>query len=263
MIGNRCGHIPTQPNFYIPPQDQKRYHCLAEGIRRSKAIYTNPYIIEESAAISFHSKAGERVGRKRKSERREILAAQIIPLLLHYLDLKTMQFGLPNNPFGYGFISKTLKVSSQRVKRAMKNLKEAGFIEVIPLIRQVNGKPKTVSVSILVNETLFASLQLNEQLALDRKRAYAKEMKHRQITDKKSLYEITAFKNKTYNSFNRSKSKQAKQEKKAAILSPQQKKALLSMAEAMHKKDKAKTRSEYYAELQHEALKHLNKAPPH
>lgn len=257
--GNRCWHNPKKPKFYIPPENQKRYHVLKEGARRSIACYKNPYL-HSAMPLAFHPKAETKAGRKRKSESREVIFTQIIPLLLHYLDLASMKFGMLHQLWGYKMIARKLGLEHQRVSRAMRVMQRLGLIEVTPITKNCDGKVRTVGVIIVVTEKLFTIFDLNRQLTIDRERALAKQWKKEDRVGIVIQSEAREFKRKTYNAFYRHKTKQQKKEERLSIA---EKKQLSEMAIQFHKQDPLKTISEYYQELERLTLERKNKSPPH
>ncbi len=136
VTGNRCGHVPSVPRFFVRPvQHKPRPSILASAIDKLKDVYCRPKKFFGTLA-TFHPD-----DRQKRSERREAVAS-VSQVLLHYLELSTLKVGFyvdPNKfiPLDLKYIAKKAGISLSRAKRAIRDLAKAGYIK---LTRQFNKK---------------------------------------------------------------------------------------------------------------------------
>jgi hypothetical protein len=134
LSGNRCGHVPDAPRFYCRPAHHKsRPSLLEEAIEKLTAGYKRPKRFLRKL-FDLHPK-----GRLKRSERREAIAS-VSQVLLHYLELETLQVGfytLPNVfvSLDLKYIAKQAGLSLLRARRAINDLVKAGYVK---LLRQFN-----------------------------------------------------------------------------------------------------------------------------
>lgn len=169
--GNRCGHDPHNPRL-SPPEPIKKGlgglpAILALAAERAKEWFFNP------------GKCGPlqgEDGRQMRSERREAIQV-VLEFMLSRLDLATLCVGTPT--MNSGFIDVDMKtvvtgtgLNQRRCERAIRNLKEAGFME-IHQPRHINEEGKYVGLRAIrvVSRKLFEWLGLGSMLERERKKA--------------------------------------------------------------------------------------------
>src|SRR5260221_13345770 len=85
--GNRCGHVRDMPRFFKRPNQHKRRPSVLENaIEKLQDVYRRPKKFFRKLA-TFHPH-----DRQKRSERREAIAS-VSQVLLHYLELSTLQVG--------------------------------------------------------------------------------------------------------------------------------------------------------------------------
>jgi len=158
LFGNKCGHEPKVPRYYdIPKEHKLRPSVIQLAINNIKNFYETPRRWLESLRINRES------SRQQRSEAREANSG-VLQTMLHYLELATMRVGFykPNGEFwtpSMAWIAKQLgwrtkadeeedrelikkkkkpkRRGIKRVWRALKRLKEAGYIEVYPRFEEI------------------------------------------------------------------------------------------------------------------------------
>ena len=136
VTGNRCGHAPDAPRFFVRPDQHKpRPSILENAIEKLKDVYCRPKKFFRKLA-TFHPH-----DRQKRSERREAVAS-VAQVLLHYLELSTLRVGFYVDPTKFipldlHYIAKKAGLSITRAKRAIADLAKAGYINVS---RQFNKK---------------------------------------------------------------------------------------------------------------------------
>ena len=151
ILGNRCGHLPHQPRFYLRPEHTKaRPSVLEHAIERLKDVYHRPKKFFKKLA-TFHPS-----DRQKRSERREAIAS-VSQVLLHYLELSTLRVGFYAGTkfihLDLEYIAKKAGLNFIRTKRAMADLVKAGYIQVSRQFDKkedgtFKGKPSIREISV-------------------------------------------------------------------------------------------------------------------
>lgn len=168
ITGNRCGHVPSAPRFFNPPDYHKpRPSVLEHAIARLKDVYYQPKKFFQKLA-TFHPN-----NRQKRSERREA-AVSVAQVLLHFLELSTLRVGFHAESLEFialdlEYIAKKAGISFLRAKRAIADLVKAGYIKVsrrfdkkedgsfagLPSIREISIQ-FFIDLGIDVKQLLFA-----------------------------------------------------------------------------------------------------------
>ena len=169
--GNRCGHDPQNPFLSplkpIPKGVGGLPRILSLAAERAKEWFWNPQ------KCSLLESDG---GRQTRSERREAIQV-VLEYLLGRLDLVTLCVGTPtlNNGFvdlDMNSIVEGTGLGQRRCERAIGDLKDAGFMEVVqPRYRNEEGKYFGLRAIRCLTVRFFEWLNLGPMLALERSRA--------------------------------------------------------------------------------------------
>ncbi|MGN5168181.1 hypothetical protein ACTG10_23540 [Aeromonas hydrophila] len=123
--GNRCGHNPNQPKFLVQPHAQKVPKFIVRARELVELYYSR---LKELTALDTLNPR-----RKKRSERREA-TIQVLKALIKYLDLVTLTVGIPTKDGQVGLtllrLHKETSISWSRFKRAIADLREAGFLTI-------------------------------------------------------------------------------------------------------------------------------------
>jgi hypothetical protein len=151
ILGNRCGHVPNDPRFYLRPENSKtRPSILENAIERLKDVYRRPKKFFRKLA-TFHPH-----NRQKRSERREAIAS-ISQVLLNYLELSTLRVGFYAETkfinLDLEYIAKKAGLNFIRGKRAIADLVKAGYIKVSRQFDKkedgtFKGKPSIREISV-------------------------------------------------------------------------------------------------------------------
>lgn len=189
--GNRCGHDKHNLLRLIRPENHKRRpHSIEEALRRLEEIDNRPNKYGDVTCLFFHAK--DKGGRKRRSERLEATKRLVLSALLNWLGLQKMVFGYYNNRnefhyFDYSKIQQVTGLSSIRIKRAIKDLKEQEILKV-NIKRDLNpftGEYRTKNVEIELTDKIFQMLELIPEFLADRDSAAKKFYDKQKRMDKK------------------------------------------------------------------------------
>lgn len=170
-VGNRCGHDPKRP--LLTPANPIRKgkgglpRILSLAAERTKAWYDHPKKCPPLLAQG---------NRKTRSERREACLV-VLETLLSRLDLASLCLGVPT--LANGFIDIDMKaivrdtgLGQRRCERAIRQLKEAGFMQVTqPRSRSDEGHYFGCRAIRVITTALFDWLGLGPMLRRERVRA--------------------------------------------------------------------------------------------
>jgi hypothetical protein len=194
--GNRCGHQPTQPRWFRPPDWHEPHPKILQKIIRSIRDY-----YERPAEVLPSLNAANRSKRRQKSERREACVA-LLAAVLHYTDLPTLRVGRPqpDGTFagltmaelaelaGLATLRRDGTVCLRRAERAMADLKAAGILTVKRQYEQPEkGVYKGLAAIRTVSKHLFTALGLDKWLAHERRRAEERREKRNRKRQTKAL----------------------------------------------------------------------------
>lgn len=169
--GNRCGHDPKRP--LLTPANPIRKgkgglpRILSLAAERTKVWYDHP-----KKCPSLLTKGN----RKTRSERREACLV-VLEALLSHLDLASLCLGVPT--LASGFIDIDMKtivcdsgLGQRRCERAIRQLREAGFMQVTqPRGRSDEGQYFGCRAIRVITTALFEWLGLGPMLRRERARA--------------------------------------------------------------------------------------------
>jgi len=112
MSGNRCGHAPDKPRWFVPPDNHaNRPGILRRIIQGIREYYENP-----GATLPGLNSANESE-RQQRSERREACVA-ILGTILHYTDLVTLRVGIPQADGSMAGLTMPFLAEKLRTQRA-------------------------------------------------------------------------------------------------------------------------------------------------
>jgi hypothetical protein len=139
-FGNKCGHDPLNPRFYLRPLEHKPRPSVLE---RTLTVLQDAYFLPEKFLKALNVK------RQKRSCRREAIVS-VCQVMVHYLDLTTLEVGFFTNKGKFirldlHYIAKLAGLTFSRAKRALKDLVKAGYLKVT---RQEKGE-------VSIREILF------------------------------------------------------------------------------------------------------------
>lgn len=165
--GNRCGHNPNQPKFLVQPHAQKAPKFIARARELVELYYSRLKELTALDALNPH--------RKKRSERREA-TIQVLKALIKYLDLVTLTVGIPTKDGQVGLtllrLHKETSISWSRFKRAIADLREAGFLTISqPRMTNSAGQVRGLVGIKAISPRLFEALGIDFWLRRERDRA--------------------------------------------------------------------------------------------
>ena len=176
--GNRCGHIPTAPRFFRPPETHAPHPRIL--VRLQEAIET--YFNDPTCLPTLNSANGS--ARNQRSERRESSLA-FLGTLIHYLDLATLRIGLPKEDgtflgLSMEFLAERAGLGLRRAERACHDLVAAGILTIHPRVEATaDGDYRGLPAVREITTALFKIFGLEKWLQHEREKA-AKRQKRRQ-----------------------------------------------------------------------------------
>ena len=197
-LGNWCNHDLHNPKFYEPPgQHGTRPDVLLSAQEGLEKFYWQPKEYLRRMVLARPSP------RQQRTEAREAVS-EVLGVILHYLDLATMRVGVPNIDCSFHSLSmrdialrigwrakeddtnpKTKHKGIRRVWRALKLLKETGYISISKRCEKLfNGEQAYRGLPAVrcVKTSLFHDLKVNiQKLELRRKSAASRLRKRYRI----------------------------------------------------------------------------------
>jgi len=182
--GNNCEHKVSRPQkFNIPENHNKRPFILKRAYEQLEKYYLYPH--QFLSSLNLNS-AG--TYRQKRSERREAIKV-VLEVIIYYLDLYSLRFGIfqQNSEFtnfSISFITHKSDLAESRVKRALTDLKNAGYLDITKQYSKDDRGSYIASGSIRkLNKKFFDELKIDYMQVLKsqewkRKRinqAYAKK----------------------------------------------------------------------------------------
>lgn len=127
--GNRCGHVPHAPMIYTrPTENRKTYSSIHTAQRNLSEYYFKPL-----TSWLPHLFLARRSTRQQRSERREAIAS-IASVMANYVDLASMKIVRLYNkeliPLSVKELASKAGVHIRRAERAIKDLRESGYLEL-------------------------------------------------------------------------------------------------------------------------------------
>lgn len=187
--GNKCGHNPETPRFFEPPPS----HALRPPLLRAAILAVAKYFLSPFILPLLNAVNGS--DRQQRSERREACII-VIGCILHYTDLATFRVGIPQADGSMAgltmpFIAEKCGLSLRRTERAIHDLKKAGFINVYPIVKRLEGATyKGIAAIRTVSIHLFTVLGLDKWLIHERRKAAERKAKKENKQAKKNLANI-------------------------------------------------------------------------
>ena len=180
--GNRCGHDPAAPRWFEPPpQHAARPKILLQLQERVRAYFDDPKVLPSLNAANGSS-------RQQRSERREA-CLDLLGALVHYLDLATLQVGIPQadgsiQGLSLAFLAEKAGLGRRRAERACRDLRKAGLVNIHPRAQKTEdghyrGQPAIRGVP----EALFQVFGLHQWLQHERDKAVKRHRRHRRRQD--------------------------------------------------------------------------------
>ena len=176
--GNRCGHIPTAPRFFHPPETHAPHPRIL--VRLQEAI--EAYFRDPTCLPTLNSANGSL--RTQRSERRESCMS-FLGTLIHYLDLATLRIGLPKEDrtflgLSMEFLAERAGLGLRRAERACHDLVNAGILTISPRVEATaEGGYRGLPAVRKISTVLFKIFGLEKWLQHEREKA-AKRQKRRQ-----------------------------------------------------------------------------------
>ncbi|GJA64102.1 hypothetical protein KAM351_27130 [Aeromonas caviae] len=165
--GNRCGHNPSNPSFLVKPHAHKIPKILSRSRELVELYYSRLKELPQLDTLNPH--------RKKRSERREAVI-QTLKALLKYMDLVTMTVGIPTKDGQVGLtlvrLHKEVSISWPRFKRALADLRAAGFLSISqPRMTNSAGQVRGLVGIKAISPRLFEALKIDFWLRRERDRA--------------------------------------------------------------------------------------------
>ncbi len=195
MIGNNCGHIPTEPIWFEPPAKHTRPKIITKIINEIRQYYSTASIIP-----SLNLANGS--DRQQRSERREACVV-VLGCLLHYLDLATLRVGIPQNDGSFKgismpFIAEKCGLTLKRTERAVADLVKSGLITVHSICEKISDTVyKGYAAIRTVSKKLFTLFGLGGRLKYERDKASDRLKKKSRKEELKGKAKISLFLNKS------------------------------------------------------------------
>lgn len=189
IFGNRCGHQPDAPRYFITPEKHaNRPQILRRAQSAIQTYYRRPDTLPTLNSANQSS-------RQQRSERREACIS-LLACILHYTDLTTLRVAIPQ-PNGttagltMPYMATLAALGERRAERAVRDLKAAGIITVHPICEKLaNARYKGLAAIRTVSKELFAALGLGRWLAHERRRAAERQAQKTEKRRRKELANV-------------------------------------------------------------------------
>ncbi|MGZ8941218.1 MAG: hypothetical protein ACXW00_00420 [Methylobacter sp.] len=190
--GNFCDHRPDAPRFFVPPEKHAKLPLL---LRKTQAAIQD-YFWKTSLFPQLNGvnrklrKNGS--NRQQRSERREA-CIDLLGCILQFTDLVTLRVGIPQKDgsmkgWHMSNLAELSGLSERRAERAIRDLKNAGFITVHPICEKLaDATYKGFAAIRTVSQHLFTVLGLDKWLKHERQKATERRL-HR--SEKKRRQEL-------------------------------------------------------------------------
>jgi hypothetical protein len=169
--GNRCGHDPTRPRWFSPPEK----HANRPGVLRKLSERIREYYVSPQKILPGLNAVNES-DRQQRSERREACIA-LLGCILHYTELVTLRVGIPQPDGSFQgltmeFLAEVSGLGERRAERAVHDLKAAGIITVHPIAQRIEDCTyKGIAAIRTVSRHLFTVFGLGRWLEHERRKA--------------------------------------------------------------------------------------------
>lgn len=187
-MGNKCGHNRLSPQTFIPPQEHKaRWDILRKTSHNLSLMYFSPAKWLKDLQLLNNSL------RQKRSERREAIML-VSQTIVHYTDLVDLHVGIPQADGSFkaltiAFLAKRAGMGLKRTKRALSDLKRAGYLKVtLRSKRRADGSIKGLAAIREVAFKFFKHLGIAYQLLRKRQ-----EQAKSRFFEKFSRYQFEKF----------------------------------------------------------------------
>lgn len=185
--GNRCGHDPKNPRFFSEPSHHKNKPWLIKKlITRLIACFFNPNEWLVNLLVLNET------FKKKRTERLEAICC-VAQVLIYFTDFSSFCVGVPQKRGGQlsslslEVIAKHANISLKRVKRAMRDLIDAGYVESTRQIkRHAEGVYESFPSIKKLTREFFYHMGIKEK-ELKKMEAYKKQL----MQNAMSLYNST------------------------------------------------------------------------
>jgi len=188
--GNRCGHDPSQPRFFRPPD----VHAPRPKIlQRLLAALPRYYEAPQTVLPSLNAANGS--ARQQRTERREACLL-MLGAVIHYTDLVTLRVGIPQADGSIaGLTLHSLAglsgLTLRRAERALQDIKVAGILSVQTLCNRTDtqtfrGMPAIRTLS----HEFFTVFGLERWLLHERRKAKERQSRKVDKQARKALAQV-------------------------------------------------------------------------
>ncbi|MDI1293892.1 MAG: replication protein RepA [Methylobacter sp.] len=187
--GNKCGHQPDAPRYFIPPEKHaKRPEILRRVQVAIQEYFKNPNILPLLNAANCSD-------RQQRSERREA-CVDILACILHYTDLVTLRVAIPQADGSTAgltmpYLATLSGLGERRAERAIHDLKAAGIITVHPIcVKLTDTAYKGLAAIRTVSKHLFTVLGFHDWLKHEQRKAQERRMSKIEKKRRKALANV-------------------------------------------------------------------------
>ena len=171
--GNRCGHDPSRPRFFAPPERHRGRPLILRKLEEK----IREYFDDPRKTIPSLDLANGK-DRQQRSERREACLA-VLGCMIHFLDLVTLRVGIPAQGGFRGltvpYLAGLSGLGERRAERAIADLVDAGLVTVHPLCQRKDDLTfKGYAAIRTISATVFALFGLGRWLPHEREKAAAR-----------------------------------------------------------------------------------------
>jgi hypothetical protein len=193
--GNKCGHRPDAPRFFVPPEKHAKLPLLLRQTQSAiQEYFWKISIFPHLNAVNRKFKKNGSA-RQQRSERREA-CIEILGCILHFTDLVTLRCGIPQangamKGLTMPYLANLSGLSERRAERAIRDLKNAGFITVHPICEKLaDATYKGFAAIRTVSKNLFAALGFADWLQHERRKATERRLHRSEKKRRKELAKV-------------------------------------------------------------------------
>jgi len=187
--GNRCGHDPARPRFFVPPENHRGRPLILRKLEEK----IRDYFDDPRKTIPSLDLANGK-DRQQRSERREACLS-VLGCMVHFLDLATLRVGIPTQGGFRGltvpYLAELSGLGERRAERAIADLVEAGLVTVHPLCQRKDDLTfKGYAAIRTISATVFALFGLGRWLPHEREKAAARLKKKQRKQEAAELAKV-------------------------------------------------------------------------
>lgn len=193
--GNKCGHRPDAPRFFVPPDKHRKLPLLLRRTQEAiQSYFWKTSIFPNLNAVNGSTKLNGST-RQQRSERREA-CIELLGCILHFTDLVTLRVGIPQaNGSMMGltmpYLARLSGLSERRAERAIRDLRKAGFITIHPICKKLaDATYKGFAAIRTVSKHLFAALGFAKWLNQEGRKATERRLHRSEKKRRKELAKI-------------------------------------------------------------------------